>query len=106
METDELRLQQALRFVDELQLRSEVEADIADVLEEENEELVNVVNTLQEKLNGLEVEKHDMEFENELLKTNISQYKDWNKVHYALYFFLFIYGMVYGVYFRTKQQEL
>ena len=101
-----MRLQQALRTVDELQLRSEVEAGIADVLEEENEELVNTVTSLQEKLNELEVEKDDIEFENELLKTNISQYKDWNKVHYALHFLLFVYGLVYGVYFRTKQQEL
>lgn len=44
--------------------------------------------------------------ENEQLKTDIKEYKDWRKVHCALYFLLFVYGLVYGAYFKTNQQEL
>ena len=99
-------LQNAMQMVNDLEMKANVKGKIADLLEEENEQLMNTVSSLQDKIDTLEGEKHDMEFENELLKTNIDQYNDWNKVHYALYFFLFIYGMVYGVYFRTKQQEL
>jgi hypothetical protein len=44
--------------------------------------------------------------EKEALKIDIKEHKDWRKVHYAIYFFLFVYGMVFGAYCRTKQQEL
>jgi len=44
--------------------------------------------------------------QNNMLKDDIKDYKEWRKVHGAMYFFLFVFGMVFGVYFRTKQQEL
>lgn len=44
--------------------------------------------------------------ENEVLKVDLKELREWRKVHYALYFFLFVYGMVYGAYLKREQQEL
>lgn len=44
--------------------------------------------------------------ENESLEEENNAYKDWVKLHYALYFLFFVYGLVYGAYFKTHQQEL
>ena len=44
--------------------------------------------------------------DNDNLKDRIHELRAWTKVHYAMYFFLFVYGLVYGAYFRTKEQEL
>lgn len=40
------------------------------------------------------------------LQTELHEVRGWKKVHYAVYFFLFVYGLVYGAYFCRKREEL
>ena len=76
---------------------------MADDMEQRYE---NRIEILQVQLSDAYMIAESCIEENEELKDSIRELRGWTKVHYALYFFLFVYGMVYGAYFTTKQQEL
>lgn len=76
---------------------------MADDMEQRYETKIEI---LQVQLSDAYMMAESYAEDNDKLNDSIRELRDWNKVHYALYFFLFVYGMVYGAYFRTKEQEL
>ena len=76
---------------------------MADEMEERYERQVDLLKLQVEDASSLAEEYFQKTHD---LHSELAELRDWNKVHYALYFFLFVYGMVYGAYFTTKQQEL
>ena len=40
------------------------------------------------------------------LKAGLEKHTEWNKISMALYVFLFVYGLVYGAYAKSHEQEL
>lgn len=67
---------------------------------------VDTVEMLRHELNDAYSMAERVVEENHDLHVEVNEYRKWKKVHYAVYFLLFVYGMVCGVYFRRNDPEL
>lgn len=78
-------------------------AQMAEEMENSYKEKIEVLQLQVEDACGL-MERYIVE--NEKLTNQLEKHKEWNKISMALYIFLFVYGLVYGVYAKSHQQEL
>lgn len=72
-------------------------------MEKRYEEKFDILQLQMEDAYGM-IERYIIE--NNKLAKSVKDYDEWNKIHTALYLFLFVYGMIYGVYFKSHEQEL
>ena len=68
---------------------------------------------MEKKIESLEYQRdhicktaEELYEENKILKETLQRYKESDKIYYAFYLLVFVYGLLYGVYFKTNQQEL
>ena len=89
---------------------SEKVAKMAESMEERYENQVEILKLQVEDACGMVeryiVENERLTHEMQDLRTVLEKHNEWNKISMALYMLLFVYGLVYGKYFGTHQQEL
>lgn len=85
-------------------------AQIAEEMENSYKEKIEILQLQVEDACGM-VERYILENEKltreiQELKAGLEKHNEWNKISMALYAFLFVYGLVYGAYAKSHEQEL
>lgn len=78
-------------------------AQMTEEMEKRYEERIEILQLQVEDAYGM-IERYIIE--NEKFAKSVNDNQEWNKIYIAMYLLLFVYGMIYGVYFKSHQQEL
>lgn len=85
-------------------------AQMAEEMENNYKEKIEILTLQVEDASGM-MERYIQENETlteeiQDLKTALEKHAEWNKLSMALYILLFVYGLVYGAYAKSHEQEL
>lgn len=85
-------------------------AQMAEDMENNYKEKIEILNIQVEDtcriLERYIVENETLTAEIQDLKTGLEKHAEWNKLSMAIYILLFVYGLVYGAYAKSHEQEL